>query len=296
MRQLRPVDLSSSRRPTTPMSRLPPRASAPENTSLSKSRSRRRSRRRASRALAHRRGRVLAVFQTTVGRRLSRPQRPISRLAAPRRVSRISSLTSIATAAGPRPMARAAGHRIRPLVRSRSTPRRPSLQLFGLPNRVLATLIAQRAGAQTDDWAHVILDYGRPAGDSSHVNARPVATAAFHRAWTGWAVGSKYGFDRQERQLIAALTARRTMEGESRACGATPTATPAGERDVDSARRLRRFYAQLRDALNGAGTNPVPPVQALAVTAVVETAIRSSSERRALPLPLTVSEARDFAT
>ena len=56
-----------------------------------------------------------------------------------------------------------------------------------------------------------------------------------------------------------------------------------------------QFYTQLRDALNGAGPNPVRPSQALAVTAVVETAVRSSSERRAMPLPLTASEARDFA-
>jgi len=32
------------------------------------------------------------------------------------------------------------------------------------------------------------------------------------------------------------------------------------------------------------------------VTAVVETAIRSASEGRALPLPLTASEVREFAT
>src|SRR5579871_2377508 len=36
-----------------------------------------------------------------------------------------------------------------------------ALQLFGMPQRVSATISAQRPGAQTDDWAHVLLDYGR---------------------------------------------------------------------------------------------------------------------------------------
>jgi hypothetical protein len=57
-----------------------------------------------------------------------------------------------------------------------------------------------------------------------------------------------------------------------------------------------QFYAQLRDAVQGVGVNPVPPEQALAVTAVVETAIRSSIEGRGLALPLTEAEVRDFRT
>ena len=35
------------------------------------------------------------------------------------------------------------------------------LQLFGLPDRVMAAMAAQRAGAQSDDWAHVVLEYSR---------------------------------------------------------------------------------------------------------------------------------------
>jgi len=100
----------------------------------------------------------------------------------------------------------------------------------------------------------------------------------------------KYGFDPQERQLIAALRRGDDEGGERERAlyidGATgsenETPIPLGD--------YRRFYAQLRDVLHGAGPNPVPPAQALAVTAVVETAVRSSSERRVLPLPLTVSE------
>jgi len=170
-----------------------------------------------------------------------------------------------------------------------------SLQLFGLPNRVLASLTAQRPGAQTDDWAHVLLDYGRLQVilHLSLLVAARLPRFSVHGHIASWV---KYGTDPQERQLIAALRPGDAASGE-RECalhidGATgsesETPIPPGD--------YGRFYAQLRDALNGAGDNPVPPAQALAVTAVVETAIRSSSEGRALPLPLTASEAREFAT
>jgi predicted dehydrogenase len=56
----------------------------------------------------------------------------------------------------------------------------------------------------------------------------------------------------------------------------------------------RQFYMQVRDALRGAGSNPVPPEQALPVIAVVETAIRSSAEGRAFTLPLTEAEVLAF--
>ena len=170
-----------------------------------------------------------------------------------------------------------------------------SLQMFGLPSRVLARLAAQRPEAQVDDWAHVLLDYGR-LQVILHVSL--LVAARLPRFIVHGRIGSwvKYGFDPQEKQLIAALRRGDDQGGERERAlyidGATGTEneTPIPPGDYG------RFYAQLRDALNGAGPNPVPPAQALAVTAVVETAVRSSSEQRALPLPLTVSEARDFAT
>src|SRR5438046_2687763 len=36
-----------------------------------------------------------------------------------------------------------------------------ALQLFGLPDRVMGCLAAQRPGSEVDDWAHVVLEYGR---------------------------------------------------------------------------------------------------------------------------------------
>jgi len=170
-----------------------------------------------------------------------------------------------------------------------------SLQLFGLPNCVLASLAAQRPGAQTDDWAHVLLDYGR-LQVILHVSllvAARLPRFIVHGQIASWV---KYGFDPQERQLVAALRRGDDGGGEREHAMYIDAVTDSHNETPIRHGDYGQFYTQLRDALNGAGPNPVPPAQALAVTAVVETAVRSSAERRAVPLPLTVSEARDFAT
>ena len=169
-----------------------------------------------------------------------------------------------------------------------------SLQLFGLPNCVLASLAAQRPGAQTDDWAHVLLDYGR-LQVILHVSllvAARLPRFIVHGQIASWV---KYGFDPQERQLIAASRRGDDSGGEREHAMYIDAVTDSQNETPIRHGDYGQFYSQLRDALNGAGPNPVPPSQALAVTAVVETAVRSSAERRAVPLPLTVSEARDFA-
>jgi predicted dehydrogenase len=170
-----------------------------------------------------------------------------------------------------------------------------ALQLFGLPDRVMASQAAQRAGALSDDWAHAILAYGsrRVILHASMLVAAPLPRFVIHGHTGSWI---KYGLDAQEHHLVAALTPGETgrqhdgeravlVDGTSGAESETPI--PRGD--------YTQFYAHLRDAVQGAGSNPVPPEQALAVTAVVETAIRSAAEGRALEVPLTESERRGFA-
>ena len=157
-----------------------------------------------------------------------------------------------------------------------------ALQLFGVPDRVTGNLAAQRPGAGADDWAHAILEYGRRR---VVLHTSVVAAAAPPRFVVHGLAGSwiKYGLDRQERDLIAALTpeGRDTANADERAVlvdGAT-----GREKEVPVPRGdYGAFYAQLRDALLGLGANPVPPQQALAVIAVVEAAIQSSAEGRAV--------------
>jgi len=170
-----------------------------------------------------------------------------------------------------------------------------SLQLFGLPDRVQAILAAQRRGAETDDWAHVILDYSRR---QAILHASLLVRARLPRFIVHGDSGSwvKYGLDSQESRLHAALglSEGRIAEHEHAVLidGATgverETPIPSGD--------YTQFYAQLRDAVDGAGPNPVPPAQAVVVTAVVEAAIESATKRRAVSVPLTDAELRDSAT
>jgi predicted dehydrogenase len=170
-----------------------------------------------------------------------------------------------------------------------------ALQLFGLPDRVTASLAAQRAGALSDDWAHVILEYGRRRVilHASVLVAAPPPRFTVHGDAGSWI---KYGVDAQERQLIAARTpdaAAPPHDDES----AVLIDGVAGTKRELSVRRgdYRQFYAQVEAAVRGTGSNPVPIDQALAVVAVVETAIRSSAERRVLTVPLTDEEVARFS-
>jgi predicted dehydrogenase len=52
----------------------------------------------------------------------------------------------------------------------------------------------------------------------------------------------------------------------------------------------RQYYMQIRDALNGQIANPVPPVEALAVMAVLEAAVRAAESGMVQTLDLTDDE------
>jgi predicted dehydrogenase len=174
-----------------------------------------------------------------------------------------------------------------------------TLQLFGLPTRVLASLAMQRPGAQADDWAHVILEYGRRRVvlHASMLVAGRLPRFVVHGQSGTWI---KYGVDAQERQLIARLQpgggdGGGGGNGERERAFIVDGATGSEEEIPIPRGDYGLFYSQVRDALQGAGSNPVPPAQAIAVAAVIETAIRSAAEGRALTLPLTDAEVRDFS-
>lgn len=170
-----------------------------------------------------------------------------------------------------------------------------TLQLFGLPDRMWGSLAAQRPGSQVDDWAHVVLEYNRRRAilHASVLVAAPPVRFVVHGRDGSWI---KYGVDAQEQQLVAALTpASSSAPGEPEQAvlvdgvRGTRMSAPVPSGDYPE------FYRRVRDAIEGAGDNPVPPEQAVVVAAVVETAIRSAAEGRALPLPLTAAERREFS-
>lgn len=163
-----------------------------------------------------------------------------------------------------------------------------ALQLFGLPERVVASLAIQRRGGQACDWAHVLLEY---RARRVLLHASMLAAGGSARFVVHGERGSlvKPRADPQEAQLLAGVVPGSPgwgadgddlifHDGE----GSRRLSTPSGDQ--------RRYYMGVRDALLGLADNPVPPAQALAVMAVLEAAQRSADEGRAVALALDPSE------
>ncbi|MFT4057105.1 MAG: oxidoreductase [Novosphingobium sp.] len=163
-----------------------------------------------------------------------------------------------------------------------------ALALFGLPDRVTASLAIQRDGAQADDWAHAILDYGerRVVIHAGMLVAGGSARFTVHGTG-GSAV--KLKADGQEAQLIAGMRPGDPGWGEDEDAltlyaGGSERAVPATSGDQ------RGFYTAVAAALAGEAPPPVRPIEALAVMAVLEAGAASAREGRAMPLPLDPEE------
>jgi predicted dehydrogenase len=164
-----------------------------------------------------------------------------------------------------------------------------ALLLFGLPIRVQADLARQRAGAHADDWAHVVLDYGAAR---VILHAGMLVAGGVPRFTVHGDVGSliKRLPDGQEQQLLAGMAPGAPGWGEDD--------DPLLAYDADGAERLlptnpgdqRLYYAGIAAALRGGGTNPVQPIEALAVMSVLEAATRSAAERRTVEPDFTDAE------
>jgi predicted dehydrogenase len=165
-----------------------------------------------------------------------------------------------------------------------------ALQLFGLPKTIAGNLAVQRREAQTDDWFHVLLNYDRLRVilHGSVVVAGGTPRMAIHGTGGSWL---KYGLDVQEEQLISGVIPGQPGWGQDprpalfyngRDSQPLEVPLPAGDQ--------RQYYFGIRDAIRNEGANPVSPAQAVAVMAVLETAIESSTSDKVLPLPLTEAE------
>lgn len=165
-----------------------------------------------------------------------------------------------------------------------------ALLLLGLPDAVSASFARQRAGAETPDWAHVVLHFG----ERRAILHASMLVAGGTPRWT--VHGTRASFikrrmDRQEAQLLAGMTpgvpgwgadedAGVLIDGAT--CAATDIVTPAGDQ--------RAYYAAVRDAIHGACANPVPPAQAVAVMAVLEAAVAAAETGAAVAPDLTDTE------
>lgn len=169
-----------------------------------------------------------------------------------------------------------------------------ALCLFGLPDQVTGDLAVQRAGGRIDDWAHVVLHFG-PVRAVLH--ASMLVAGGSSRFTVHGERGSlvKARIDQQEAQLLRGVVPGSGDWGVED----DPLVVVDGEgaaRDRPSARGDQtRYYAGVRDAVLGAAPNPVAPVEALAVMAVIEAAARSAREGCVVTLSLTDDERAAYA-
>lgn len=168
-----------------------------------------------------------------------------------------------------------------------------ALVLFGLPDSVQADFQMQRMGAKAADWAHAALDYPH---HRVVLHASLIAAGGSPRFLVHGDKGSlvKTGIDPQEAQLLSGMRPgaqgwggdldRMQIWNAARECRGMPT--PAGDH--------RRYYNSVRDALRGLAPLAVPPIQALAVMAVLEAAIVSAEKGTRESVPLTEAERGAF--
>jgi predicted dehydrogenase len=168
-----------------------------------------------------------------------------------------------------------------------------ALQLFGLPDRVMGSLAAQRTGAVTDDWAHVVLIYGRRRVT---LQASMLVAGGTYRFLVHGETGSleKRHADRQEAHLLEGLTPGSGGWGEDPEPLILYSADGSTRQIAAQAGDQRAFYIGVRDAMRGLSGNPVPPIQALAVMAVVEAAVLSSTTASAADIVLSEPERRQW--
>lgn len=160
-----------------------------------------------------------------------------------------------------------------------------ALVLFGAPGAVKAQVEANREGGAVSDWFRIQLSYeSGPAVVLEVDQLDPFGPARFElRGSKGAYV--KHGVDAQEASLRAGEDPGEAPWGVEDPEAYGRLVTPDGEARVPTrAGDYRDFYAAVRDAIRGAGPNPVDPRDAILQLRIIEAAIASSASRREVGL------------
>ena len=169
-----------------------------------------------------------------------------------------------------------------------------AIQLFGLPQTINASFATLRKGGETDDWAHVQLNYRslRVILHTSLLVSGGVPRSVLHGTLGSWA---KFTADVQEKQLVAGIRPGSPGFGEDPEPGVLYEGATGKQTKIPApAVNQANYYAGIRDALWGRQPNPVPPEQASAVMAILETSFQSGTSGRVLSLQLTDKERAAF--
>ncbi len=161
-----------------------------------------------------------------------------------------------------------------------------ALQLFGPPQAIYADIAVQKDGGQAGDYFHLLLRYPRLR---VLLHASQMTIASDLRMAVHGTKGSfiKQGLDAQEDALKAGIVPGSEHWGVDPRPGTL--VIPDGDATTSSTvpgvpGDYLTYYAAIRDALLGAGPNPAPPEEALAVMELIDLAQRSAAEGRELSL------------
>jgi predicted dehydrogenase len=169
-----------------------------------------------------------------------------------------------------------------------------AMQLFGVPQTINANFAVQRKNGETDDWAHVQLNYKslRVILHTSLLAAGGVPRSVLHGSLGSWV---KFGADVQEKQLIAGMLPGSVGFGNDPDPGIFREGSTGKQTRIPAPLANQAdYYSAIRDALWGKGPNPVPPEQASAVMSVLLTSFQSGASGQVLPLQLTDKERAAF--
>lgn len=159
-----------------------------------------------------------------------------------------------------------------------------ALQLFGMPDSVLADIGAQRAAAMADDYFHLTLLQGRRRIilKASTLVADPGPRFAVHG--TGGSLLT-YGIDPQEAALRLGVSAISAQGASHPGFVARLTDIEGQQEEFDlQPGRYTSFYEGVSEWLRGRASAPVDARDARSVLQVIEAAARSARERRRIEL------------
>jgi scyllo-inositol 2-dehydrogenase (NADP+) len=161
-----------------------------------------------------------------------------------------------------------------------------ALHLFGLPETVLADVREQRPGALVDDYFHLVLGYG-PLRVILHAGSIVRAPGPRFEVHGDAASFVKYGLDGQLDALVEGERPGDPGWGvESEDQYGTLTAEAAGlpltGRLASAPGAYETFYRQMAAAIRDEGPVPVPAQEARDTIRLIERALQSSREERAV--------------
>ena len=169
-----------------------------------------------------------------------------------------------------------------------------ALYLFGIPRTVNANFGILRNGGQTDDWAHVQLNYDRlrVVLHCTLLASGGGPSSVLHGTRGSWA---KYGADVQERQLISKMLPTDPQFGDDPDPGIYYNGETGARTEIPApAGNQREYYIGLRDAILGRRPVPVALKYAIAGMAILETSFESGARGQMLPIPLTAEECAEW--